>query len=625
MDDPNLARGDTLRAAAHRSLSGKSTLKRFNSSNGLRLQEQSTRDAEDEEEKYPQYTRTPAELQTNDKLTGSFMNLAHQVTITPNREVIIKGKDDLDIENDETKATNNISTGRHLHFRPFTGDINDRPELMKKNGYWFRFFNADVKIIRYTFEDNGFRENNNVRNQDWLVMWSNNGFKSDIYQTLTRYQKVNHFPRSSELTRKDSMYARMARMQAMYGDKHFNFIPKTFILPKEYASLTDWMMKERDQTWIVKPSASSQGRGIFITSNIEEINQKTPQVVCQYIDNPLLFNGYKFDLRIYVAITSIWPLRIYMYREGLARLATMLYNSIPETKNSSKWTHLTNYSINKHNANFKQNDNAGTGDASKLGFKDTNEYLKKQGVDIELIWRKIEDVIIKTILSVEPLIHNGMEMYVPFKTNCFECLGFDILIDENIEPWLIEVNLSPSMGWDSPFDHQIKSNLVADLFTLIGVPAIGPKIMQVNRKRKGRFSSLAPVNRGIGILNRSKGMFKNNFITKQKHRNFFDHSLTNKNSLGNISDLNDYSKEDKKFIKDTEDEIKRNRGFKMIFPNENMLYYEQFFEEKRKVNEVIWKRLFGMASKGHPARVQRMRKAGDFIFKSKLTKHLSAD
>ena len=82
-------------------------------------------------------------------------------------------------------------------------------------------------------------------------------------------------------------------------------------------------------------------------------------------------------------------------------------------------------------------------------------------------------------------------------------------------------------------------------------------------------------------------MFKNNFITKQKHRNFFDHSLTNKNSLGNISDLNDYSKEEKKFIKDTEDEIKRNRGFKMIFPNENMLYYEQFFEEKRKVNEVI--------------------------------------
>lgn len=49
-----------------------------------------------------------------------------------------------------------------------------------------------------------------------------------------------------------------------------------------------------------------------------------------------------------------------------------------------------------------------------------------------------------------------------------------------------------------------------------------------------------------------------------------------------------------------------------------MLYYEQFFEEKRKINEVLAKALFGTSSKGYPARVQRMRKAGEFIFKSKV-------
>lgn len=87
-----------------------------------------------------------------------------------------------------------------------------------------------------------------------------------------------------------------------------------------------------------------------------------------------------------------------------------------------------------------------------------------------------------------------------------------------------------------------------------------------------------------------------------------------------LNDLNEYSKEERKIIKETEDEIKRCRGFKLLFPNENMLYYEQFFEEKRKINELLAKRLFGMASKGHPARVHRMRKAGDFIFKPKLSK-----
>lgn len=174
MEEPKRSRGDTIRAAAQRNVLGKSTLKRFNSSNGIRIHDHSTQDEEGEEEesKYPTYPRTQIELHDH-KLTGSFMNLVHQVTITPNREVVIMGKDDLDIENDETKATNNVNSGKYLHFRPYTGDINERPELIKKNGYCFRFFNADVKLIRNTLEDNGFRENNNPRNQDWLVMWSN--------------------------------------------------------------------------------------------------------------------------------------------------------------------------------------------------------------------------------------------------------------------------------------------------------------------------------------------------------------------------------------------------------------------------------------------------------------------
>mmetsp|Transcript_17150 Transcript_17150/g.15130 ORF Transcript_17150/g.15130 Transcript_17150/m.15130 type:complete len:130 (-) Transcript_17150:19-408(-) len=117
-------------------------------------------------------------------------------------------------------------------------------------------------------------------------------------------------------------------------------------------------------------------------------------------------------------------------------------------------------------------------------------------------------------------------------------------------------------------------------------------------------------------------MLKNNFISKKKRREYFDLSLNRNDNMSRINfvDTHEYTKEEKKAIKETEDEIKRCGGFKLIFPNENILYYEQFFEEKRKINEVLAKRLFGMASKNHPARVQRMRKAGDFIFKSKLSK-----
>lgn len=145
--------------------------------------------------------------------------------------------------------------------------------------------------------------------------------------------------------------------------------------------------------------------------------------------------------------------------------------------------------------------------------------------------------------------------------------------------------------------------------------------MLQTKKRKSRFNSLVPPNKGYGPKN-AKGLLKHNFISKKKQQEFFDTSL-NKNENINLNDGNDYSKEEKKIIKDTEEEIRRARGFKLLFPNENMLYYEQFFEEKRKINEVLAKALFGTSSKGHPARVQRMRKAGDFIFKSKVIRRES--
>jgi len=60
-------------------------------------------------------------------------------------------------------------------------------------------------------------------------------------------------------------------------------------------------------------------------------------------------------------------------------------------------------------------------------------------------------------------------MYVPYRNNCFEVFGFDILIDSNLRPWLLEVNLSPSLNSDTPLDLKIKGNLLSDVFTLIGI------------------------------------------------------------------------------------------------------------------------------------------------------------
>ncbi len=227
-----------------------------------------------------------------------------------------------------------------------------------------------------------------------------------------------------------------------------------------------------EQWWIVKPAASAQGRGIYFTNNIQELPFKNNCVVAHYINNPMLINGYKFDLRIYVALTSINPLRIYVYEEGLVRFATAKYKPLG-TEKFTKYTHLTNYSVNKKNANFLQNSDAAEDNyGSKWSLSGLWKYCKGNGIDANKIKRDMEDVIIKTIISAEHQMSKAFEMYVPYQKNCFECLGFDIMLDENYKPWLIEVNLSPSLGCEFPLDQKIKGNMIADLFSLCGIVPI---------------------------------------------------------------------------------------------------------------------------------------------------------
>jgi tubulin polyglutamylase TTLL5 len=132
--------------------------------------------------------------------------------------------------------------------------------------------------------------------------------------------------------------------------------------------------------------------------------------------------------------------------------------------------HLTNYSVNKNSSNFVENTDAlddATG--TKWSLAALKDFFKLHGLNANLLFERIEDLCIKTILSIEGQVYYAFEHAVPYRNNCFEVLGFDILIDSALKPWLLEVNLSPSMNTDSPLDLKIKGNMIADLFTLVGL------------------------------------------------------------------------------------------------------------------------------------------------------------
>lgn len=358
----------------------------------------------------------------------------------------------------------------------------------------YKVMQAETKLLAKLLDCHGVSEVS-VDSHDFNLLWTGSHPKPGLFRSLSSHQKINHFPRSYELTRKDRLYKNIERMQHSKGLRNFDFVPQTFIMPGDFKELCSVHYRVRGP-WIVKPVASSRGRGIFIVETPYQVPLDEPVVVAKYICNPLLVGGHKCDLRLYVAVTSYDPLLIYIYEEGLVRFATVKY----DTSHKQLWNpcmHLCNYSINKYHSDYIKSDDPC---AENVGHKWTLSallrHLKTMGKDTIHLMAQIEDIVVKAIITSANSIISACQMFVPNQTNCFELFGFDVLIDQDLKPWLLEVNLSPSLGCDSPLDVRLKSAMLADLLTLIGMPAVDPILKPVHGNSPVKASSMLKMKLG---------------------------------------------------------------------------------------------------------------------------------
>ena len=136
-----------------------------------------------------------------------------------------------------------------------------------------------------------------------------------------------------------------------------------------------------------------------------------PQDNCvaqKYITNPFLMDGLKFDLRLYVLLYGVNPLRIFLFKDGLVRLATEQYVKPTDENIDNLFMHLTNYAINKNNDNFVQNsaddseDDLDDDGTHKRSFKSFCYTLKCMGKSTKKLKAEIYDMLIKTLIMAQP-------------------------------------------------------------------------------------------------------------------------------------------------------------------------------------------------------------------------------
>ncbi|KAI4503125.1 hypothetical protein M0802_002169 [Mischocyttarus mexicanus] len=430
-------------------------------------------------------------------------------------------------------------------------------------------------IVRRTLVNSGFRLMKKSR--DWSGTWGKH-MNSACYKNLKEFQKVNHFPGTFQIGRKDRLWCNVSRLIVKYGKREFGFVPRTYLLPQDLRCFRQvWEKAGNKEKWIIKPPASARGRGIRVVHRWAQIPKKRPVVVQQYLSKPKLIGGAKFDLRLYVLVTSFNPLKIYLYPDGLVRFASVKYVDDVNYL-SDRFMHLTNYSINKTNSTYTSNDCADSCTGHKWTLRTLWSYFEREQVNVAKIWSRMKDIVVKTMISGESSINALSRPNIQSRYSCYELFGIDILLDENLKPWLLEVNISPSLQSSSLLDDAVKGPLIKNVFNIVGfqLPCNLPAddVDKISQKYK-----IDPV-----------------CLDQRLHRTTLSYQERHKQSLyANLNDRVDYivdiiedlTPDDVRHLIAYEDELTQLDQFEKIFPTRTSYEYLEYFDVPRYYNMLL--------------------------------------
>ncbi|XP_004698273.1 probable tubulin polyglutamylase TTLL9 [Echinops telfairi] len=380
---------------------------------------------------------------------------------------------------------------------------------------------------------------------EWDFYWCDVSWLRENFDHtyMDEHVRISHFRNHYELTRKNYMVKNLKRFRKQLEREagkleaaKCDFFPKTFEMPCEYHLFVEEFRKNPGITWIMKPVARSQGKGIFLFRKLKDImdwrkgtagkkfvnlegqpsrttfnpsgshdtrgsddqKEEIPvenYVAQRYIENPYLIGGRKFDLRVYVLVISYIPLRAWLYRDGFARFSNTRFtlSSIDDQciLACPPWARSFHNCCAKLCSGHCRYRMTKTGLGCKWMLQRFRQYLaSKHGPQaVETLFSNMDNIFVKSLQSVQKVIISDK--------HCFELYGYDILIDQDLKPWLLEVNASPSLTASSQEDYELKTCLLEDTLNVVDMEAR----LTGREKRVGGFDLMwndGPVSREEG-------------------------------------------------------------------------------------------------------------------------------
>ena len=223
--------------------------------------------------------------------------------------------------------------------------------------------------------------------------------------------------------------------------------------------LTQNRIDGHTNTWIMKPGAKSRGRGVVPQNNLDEIlkladsSKEEKWVIQKYIENPLLVHGIKFDIRQWFMVTDWNPLTLYFYQDSYLRFGSRAFT----LDDFDPCIHLCNNSIQKKFLSSQSKNETSFAQGNMWTSNAFKKHLDKQGLLPkwnQVIYPGMKKCIQRVMMTIQDIIED--------RKNSFELYGADFMLDEEYNPWLIEINCSPAMGGTTKVTERLCSEVLED-------------------------------------------------------------------------------------------------------------------------------------------------------------------